>query len=134
MSINNHAHIFPTDEFAADSRRFFDPPVRSPALTFVGTTTNHPATAARLLSLTPRELEVCVLHFADGRSQTQVAAWLGVTVRAIQKSIRSAVTKVPELEPLRVSQRQRHAKPRVVHLSQLSVRDRSSGLFNADEL
>jgi predicted DNA-binding protein (UPF0251 family) len=134
VSINNHANIFPTDELTPDATRFFVPEVRSPALTFVEITTNHPATTARLLTLTPRELEVCVLHFAEGRSQTQVAAWLGVTVRAIQKSIRRAVIKVPELKPLQVSQRQRHAKPRVVHLSQLSMRDRSSRLFNADEL
>ncbi len=132
MSSNHLSNIHPVSELVLVFDRVPGAEVRSPALTLVETSRNQ--TTARLLTLTARELEVCVMHFADGSSQTQIAAWLGVTLRAVQKSIKSAVTKVPELGPLRVSRRQHHAKPRVVHLSQLSVKDRSSGLFNADEL
>jgi DNA-directed RNA polymerase specialized sigma24 family protein len=108
--------------------------VRIPVLTLVSTLQHQANVAAKLLTLTRRELHVATMHLVDGRSQKQIAAWLNLSLRYVQRAIRSAVRKVPELAPLRVKRREKPPRPRVVHLSQLSVRDKSSGLFNADEL
>jgi len=86
----------------------------------------------RLHSLTPRELEVCVLHFIEGRSQDLVAEWLGLTVRMVRYHITHAVLKVPELRPLRTKSLEKIRRPRIYQLSQLNGAQR--GPFNADEI
>jgi hypothetical protein len=134
MSSKITQNFLPTSEPASTSVPADRESCRIPALTFVGTTLFPTATLVRLRTLTDRELGVCVMHLAEGRSQAEVAAWLGLSPRTVQRAIKSAVIKVPELEPLQVRQRDRHDKPVVVHLSQLSKRDRDSDLFDADEL
>jgi DNA-binding CsgD family transcriptional regulator len=86
----------------------------------------------RLHQLTPRELETCVLHFIEGRSQELVAEWLGVTLRMVQQHISNAVLKVPELRPLRTKSLEKIRRPRIYQMSQLNGADR--GPFNADEI
>ncbi len=74
----------------------------------------------RLRQLSPRETEMCILHFVEGRSQTQIAEWLGITVQMVQRHISRAVLKVPELLPLRTKGVEKPPRPRVYHLSQIS--------------
>ena len=102
----------------------------------MGTTQERASSVRQLLhALTNKELEVCVLHFVDGHSQLTIAQWLGVTGRAVRLLVTSAVAKVPQLQPLRVKSRQKPARPRIVHLSQIdNPRDRERGPFNADEI
>jgi len=103
------------------------------AIDNMGITLKTPSTAMdRLHRLTPREMEVCVLHFLEERSQTCVAEWLGITLRIVQRHITRAVAKVPELEPLRVKSLIKPTRPKMFHLSQLRPTER--GPFNADEV
>ncbi len=86
----------------------------------------------RLHRLTPREREICMLHFIEGRSQTLIAEWFGLTDRCVRLHITNAVAKVPELEPLRVKALEKPDRPKLFHLSQLRPTER--GPFNADEI
>jgi hypothetical protein len=86
----------------------------------------------RLYRLTPREKEICILHFIEARSQTLISEWLGIRLRVVQRHITRAVAKVPELEPLRVKALEKPERPKLFHLSQLRSTER--GPFNADEL
>ncbi len=95
------------------------------ALFNMGTTLN------RQLNLTAREIEVCAMHFIDGRSQPLIADWLGVTLQCIRDCITVATSRQPALRKLRVKTR----RPKIIHLSQISdPRDRDHGPFNVDEL
>ena len=111
------------------------PNLRIRALTNMGTPSNDPLATTRsgLSRLTAGELEVCVLHFADGRPQPLIADWLGTTLRAVQLKVQSAVEKVPELRPLMSKSRFKPKRPKVLHLSQLT---RMGGRepFNIDEV
>jgi hypothetical protein len=102
----------------------------------MGTALNTNSNVLRLLGrLSTEEIEVCVMHFVDGRSQTTIAEWLGTNLRTVQRVIEAAVAKVPQLKPLCVKARQKPKQPRIVHLSQIeNPRDRERGPFNADEL
>lgn len=102
----------------------------------MGTTLNTTSTVHPLLQkLTPKELEVCVLHFIDGQSQPTIAEWFCTTHRAVRLLIESAIAKVPQLRPLCAKSRLKPQRPRIVHLSQIdNPRDRERGPFNADEL
>jgi hypothetical protein len=81
------------------------------------------------LNLTPREIEVCAMHFVDGRPQSLIAEWLGLTLRCVEQCVTRAIAKQPELRSLQTKPR----RPRILHLSQLNLGcDR--GPFNADEL
>jgi hypothetical protein len=101
----------------------------------MGTTVNHSNVLPLLAKLTARELEVCVMHFADGQSQTTIAQWMHTNLRTIKRVIASAVAKVPQLAPLQTKSRLKPKQPRTVHLSQIdNPRDRERGPFNADEL
>jgi DNA-directed RNA polymerase specialized sigma24 family protein len=86
----------------------------------------------RLYRLTPREKEICILHFIEARSQTLISEWLGIALRVVQRHITRAVAKVPELEPLRVHALETPSRPKLFHLSQLRPTER--GPFNADEI
>lgn len=86
----------------------------------------------RLHQLTPRELEICVLHFVEGRSQELIAEWFDLALRVVQRHITRAVLKVPELRPLRTKSLEQIRRPRIYQLSQLTGADR--GPFNADEI
>jgi hypothetical protein len=86
----------------------------------------------RLHRLTPREKEICVLHFIEARSQTLISEWLGIALRVVQRHITRAVAKVPELEALRVQALEVPQRPKLFHLSQLRPTER--GPFNADEI
>jgi len=90
------------------------------------------AAAAGLGRLTPRELEACALHLADGWPQATVADWLGLSRRGVQLLLASAAAKVPSLRPLRARARRPMRRPRVLHLSQLAAAE--SGPFDADDL
>ena len=107
--------------------------LRIRALDNMESTLNTPKTVLdRLHRLTPREREICILHFIDGRSQITIAEWLRTTLRNVQLHITNAVAKVPELEPLRVKALEQPMRPRIFHLSQLRKTER--GPFNADEI
>ena len=94
------------------------------------TTISQPAAADRL-NLSPREAEVCALHFLDGRSQELIAEWLNLSPRGVRLCLARAVAKQPGLRSLR----KRIKRPRVVQLSQLtSPRGRDRGAFNVDEI
>ncbi len=82
--------------------------------------------------LTPRELEVCVLHLADGWSQETVADWLGLSRRTVQFMLASATRKVPPLQRLHARATGPARRPRIVHLSQIGSAER--GPFDADDL
>lgn len=102
-------------------------------LSIVADTTNGPAlTLSKLpaLSLSKREIEICSLHFIDGHPRKQIAEWLGVTTQYITQSIAHAAKKYPILRTLR----KKLKRPRIIHFSQLTNRDRNNGPFNADEL
>ena len=102
-------------------------------LSNMGTHGNDPRpTAARLGRLTPRELEVCVLHLADGWPQATVADWLGVSRRGVQVLLASAARKVPPLRSLQARAARPPRRPRIFHLSQIGPADR--GPFDADDL
>lgn len=105
------------------------------ALMNMGTALNEPLYAMRsaVSALTPAEMEICVLHFADGRSQALVARWLNVSLRHVQRTVASAVEKVPQLQPLCAKSR---FKPKRPHLLQLSQLKNFTGreMFNIDEL
>lgn len=89
----------------------------------------------RQLNLTAREIEVCLLHFIEGRSQLLIAGWLGVTPQCIRQCIANAMAKQPALHTLRKQLRAPRRRPRLVHLSQIdNPRDRDRGPFNADEI
>lgn len=102
----------------------------------MGTTLNERSVVHPLLqNLTLKELEVCVLHFVDGWSQGTIADWFSTTDRAVRLLVESAVKKVPQLRPLCVKSRQKPARPKIIHLSQIDdPNDRDRGPFNADEL
>lgn len=102
----------------------------------MGTTLNASSNVHRLLrNLTARELDACVLHLVDGRSQTTIAEWFGTPLRNVQRLIESAVAKVPQLRSLCAQSRLKPLRPRIVHLSQIdNSRDRDNGPFNGDEL
>ncbi len=86
----------------------------------------------RLGRLTERELDACALHLADGWPQATVADWLGLSRRGVQLLLASATAKVPTLRPLRARARRRPPRPRVMHLSQLTL---AEGVrFHADDL
>jgi predicted DNA-binding protein (UPF0251 family) len=120
-------NIFLTVDGAASTLAPSTQMVRIPVLTLVSTLQHQSTVAAKLLTLTRRELHVATLHLVDGRSQQQIAAWLGISLRFVQRAIRSAVRKVPELAPLRARRREKPSRPKIVHLSQMSVRDKSRG-------
>jgi FixJ family two-component response regulator len=82
--------------------------------------------------LTPRELEVCVLHFVECRSQLVIAEWLGIGGRTVRLHVKSAVKKIPQLKRLRVKSLSKSERPKIFHLSQLKPTER--GAFNADEV
>ncbi len=81
------------------------------------------------LNLTSREIEVCAMHFVDGRPALQIAEWLGLTLRCVEQCVLRAIAKQPQLLSLRT----KISRPRILHLSQLN-HDRERGPFNADEL
>jgi len=85
-----------------------------------------------LAGLTQRELEICVLHFVDARSQTLIAEWLNLSLRTVQWHIENAVLKVPLLRPLCIQSQTKPTRPKLLHLSQLRPTER--GPFNADEV
>ncbi len=87
--------------------------------------------AAGLGRLTERELDVCVLHLADGWPQATVAEWLGVSRRGVQLLLASATVKVPPLRSLRTRGRPSR-RPRILHLSQIGRAEQ--GPFDADDL
>ena len=107
-------------------------------LTHMGTHSNDPppaatvATAAGLRRLTPRELDVCVLHLADGWPQATVADWLGLSRRGVQLLLASAAAKVPPLRSIRTRNGERPRRPKVLHLSQIGRHEQ--GAFDADDL
>jgi hypothetical protein len=116
-----------------------DPPcgsgLRFLVLSNMGTRSDETATVATatgLGRLTPRELEACALHLADGWPQATVADWLGLSRRGVQLLLESAAAKVPPLRSLRVRARRPVRRPRVLHLSQLAAAE--SGPFDADDL
>jgi hypothetical protein len=82
------------------------------------------------LNLTPREIEVCAMHFVDGRPQPVIAEWLGLTIQSVRECVERSLSKQPQLRSLRVST----PRPKIFHLSQLNSRDRERGPFNIDEL
>jgi hypothetical protein len=102
----------------------------------MGIILNQSSNVRRLLErLSPDEIEICIMHFVDGHSQTTIAEWFGGNLRTIQRIVATAVAKVPQLKPLRTKTRKKPKKPRIVHLSQIeNPRDRTRGPFNADEL
>jgi DNA-directed RNA polymerase specialized sigma24 family protein len=103
------------------------------ALDNMKSTLNTPQSVLdRLHRLTPREREICVLHFIEGRSQILIAEWLDIAERVVRRHITHAVAKVPELEPLRVKSLEEIKRPKIFHLSQLKATER--GPFNADEI
>jgi len=107
--------------------------LRISALDNMESTLNTPQTVLdRLHLLTPREKEICILHFVEARSQALIAEWFGTTLRNVQWHITNAVAKVPELEPLRVKALEKPERPKLFHLSQLRATER--GPFNADEI
>jgi FixJ family two-component response regulator len=114
--------------------------VRIRALVDMGTTLkakrNSPehrdVVRGRIAQLSESELEICLLHLVDGHSQTQIAEWLDLTLRAVQKSVTLSVLKVPELRPLRTKSLEKPTRPRIFQLSQLRPTER--GPFNADDL
>lgn len=83
--------------------------------------------------LSPDELEASVLHFAEGRSQAQIADWLGASLRTVQLRIQAAIGKVPQLRPLRTQTQSKAKRPRILHLSQLT-RFNGREPFNVDEI
>ena len=85
-----------------------------------------------LAQLTPREFEICVLHFIDGQSQLTIAEWFGTSGRMVRMHLKSAVEKVPQLKRLRVKSKRKEQRPKILHLSQLRPTER--GPFNADEV
>jgi predicted DNA-binding protein (UPF0251 family) len=105
-------------------------------LSNMGTHSNGPPadvseTAEGLERLSPRELDVCVLHLAEGWSQSTVAQWLGVSRRSVLLLLASAGEKVPPLRSLR-SRGRALPRPRIVHLSQIGRAEQ--GPFDADDL
>jgi DNA-directed RNA polymerase specialized sigma24 family protein len=86
----------------------------------------------RLQQLTPRELEICLLHFVEGRSQELIAEWFDLALRVVQRHICRAVLKVPELRPLRTKSLEKVRRPKIYQMSQLNGFDR--GPFNVDEI
>ncbi len=92
------------------------------------------AVRERLATLSTREIEVCLLHLVDGRSQVLIARWIGLTRETVSACLASAVAKVPELAPLRRSAQLKPPRPRILHLSQLPSGDRIRGPFNIDQL
>src|SRR5258707_2303398 len=93
------------------------------------TATNRPRFTGRL-NLTEREIEVCAMHFVDGRPQSLIAEWLGLTIQCVRQCVANAVLKQPQLRSLRTGT----PRSRIVHMSQLNCRDRKRGPFNVDEL
>jgi hypothetical protein len=83
--------------------------------------------------LSARELEICMLHFVDGRSQSLIAEWFHIDTRVVERHLQSAVAKVPQLKPLQTQSRAKPKHVRVLHLSQLPGSD-CHGPFNIDEL
>jgi hypothetical protein len=81
------------------------------------------------LNLTPREIEVCAMHFVDGRPQSLIAEWLGLTVQCVRQCLARSISKQPQLRSLQLKTQ----RPRIFHLSQLN-HDRERGPFNVDEL
>ena len=114
--------------------------LRNRAIDNMGTTLNHhtidsdPRTLLRprLGLLTPRELDICVLHFVEHRSQTLIAEWLGIALRTVQFHVDNAIKKIPQLKPLQVQSLLKPTRPKILHLSQL--RETERGPFNADEV
>jgi hypothetical protein len=94
------------------------------------------STAAALRRLSQPELDVCVLHLADGWPQATVARWLGFSRRNVQLLLGSAVRKAPALRRLWARTGagccSPPRRPRVLHLSQLASAER--GPFDADDL
>ena len=70
------------------------------------------------LNLTPRQTRVCVLHLLEGRSQREIARWMGLTERAVRKALAQSLAKAPRLDRLR----QPIPRVRPVPLSQLTSR------------
>jgi DNA-binding NarL/FixJ family response regulator len=86
---------------------------------------------AQSLDLTPREKEICILHFIDGRSQPLIADWLGIYERSVRRCINRALKKYPALANLNHKSR----RPKIVHMSQIqNPRDLEHAPFNPDEL
>jgi hypothetical protein len=81
------------------------------------------------LNLTPREIEVCAMHFVDGRPQSLIADWLGLTLQHVRQCVARAIAKQPRLRLLRVKTR----RPHIFQMSQLN-HARERGPFNVDEL
>ena len=86
----------------------------------------------RLQQLMPIEVEACILHFIEGRSEELVAQWLGLSLRTVQRHINHAVLKVPELRPLRKDSLTPTRRPKIYAFSQLGRGER--GPFNPDEI
>jgi DNA-directed RNA polymerase specialized sigma24 family protein len=97
----------------------------APDTTYMGTTLNDPACSTewelvrqQLSQLTPKELDICLLHFVDERPQAVVAEWLGLNRATVVEHIDSALTKVPALHRLRIALQTPKPKIRIQHLSQ----------------
>ncbi len=86
----------------------------------------------RLRQLSPCELRICLMHLLEGHSQVQVAEWLGITLRTVQRHITRAILKVPELKPLRTKSLLKPPRPKICAFSQLKGGER--GPFNPDEI
>jgi len=83
------------------------------------------------LNLTKREIEVCAMHFVDGRDQRLIAQWLGLTLQSVRECVARALIRQPQLRKLRTKTR----RPKIVHMSQIqNPRDIEHAPFNADEI
>src|SRR5579862_9919967 len=67
------------------------------------------------LTLTPREKEICILHFIDGRPQPLIADWLGIDERSVRRYLTRAIAKYPALAKINTKSR----RPKIVHMSQI---------------
>jgi hypothetical protein len=93
-------------------------------------TSSSDATATPTLDLTPREIEVCSLHFVDCHPQPIIADWLGLTLQTVRQCIARCLARYPQLRAVY----RPTPRPRIIAFSQLNARDRTRGPFNADEL
>ena len=70
---------------------------------------------SQLSALTENEARVCELALLECRSQREIAGWLGVSERAVRKSLARALRKWPQLNQLRRPM----PRVRVIAISQL---------------
>ena len=88
-------------------------------------------TYGQILNLTPREMEICSMHFVDGLSETTIAEWLKISVQGVRQCIARSIQREPRLRKLA---RQPLRFPKIRCFSELRQSDREAGPFNSDEL